>query len=114
MKKVKYYKKMKEDKKIWYSERWGEPLDVALPNGKILHFACEFYRGDGWHITDRETGLLSQNKCIPNKKELIQYIKDYLPAFSIATGTEYYKSQKDELKKFLKKINEEGVTKEDD
>ena len=53
MKKVKYYKKMKKGKKIWYSESWGEPLDVALPNGKILHFACEFYRGDGWYITDR-------------------------------------------------------------
>ena len=57
MKKVKYYKKNREKKKIWFSESWGEPLKVVLPNGKILHFACEFYRGDGWYITDTATGF---------------------------------------------------------
>lgn len=114
MKKVKYYKKMKEGKKIWYSESWGEPLDVALQNGKILHLVCEFYRGCGWYITDRETGLLCQRDGIPTKKQLTEYIKDRLEAYSRATDTEYYKNQKDELKQFLKKINEEGETKEDD
>lgn len=107
MKKVKYYKKMKEGKKIWYSESLGEPLDVALQNGKILHLVCEFYRGCGWYITDRETGLLCQHKGIPTKKELPEYIKDCLGAYSRVTDTEYYKSQKDELKQFLKKINDE-------
>ena len=40
MKKVKYYKKNTDRKKHWFSESWGEPLDVVLPNGKVLHFAC--------------------------------------------------------------------------
>lgn len=114
MKKVKYYKKIKEGKKTWYLESWGEPLDVALQNGKILHLVCEFYRGCGWYITDRETGLLFQHKDIPTKKELTEYIKDLLETYSRITDVEYYKSQKDELKQFLKKINEEGERKEDD
>lgn len=107
MKKVKYYKKNKEKKKTWFSESWGEPLDLILQNGKVFHFACEFYRGDGWYITDRETGLLSQNKHIPNKNELTKYIKDesFLKALSRIIDSEYYQKQKDELTEFLKKIN---------
>ena len=108
MKKVKYYKKIKKDKKIWFSESWGEPLDVSLLNGKTLHLVCEFIRGDGWKITDSETGLLAQTKGIPTKKQLMEYVKDkdLLVAFSRITNTEYYARQKDELTEFLKKINE--------
>lgn len=108
MKKVKYYKKIKKDEKIWFSESWGEPLDVSLLNGKTIHLVCEFIRGDGWYITDRKTGLLSQNKHIPNKKELTKYLKDenLLEALSRIMDTEYYQKQKDELTEFLKKINE--------
>lgn len=103
MKKVRYFKKM-EKGNIWYSESRGEPLDVELSNGKIMHFACEFYFGSGWRITDRETGLLSQNKYIANKKELLEYIKDkdFLTDLSRITNTGYYETQKDELKQFLK------------
>ena len=82
---------------------------MALPNGKTLHLACEFYRGCGWYITDRMTGLLCQNKDIPTKKELTEYIKDkdLLSAYSRITETEYYKRQKDELGHFLKKLKEQ-------
>ena len=102
MKKVKYYKKIIKDK-IYFSECWGEPLDVSLPNGKTLHLVCEFIRGDGWRITDMETGLLSQNKYISSKKELTEYIKDknFLSALSKATNGKYYERQKDELNQFL-------------
>lgn len=108
MKKVKYYKKNKEKKKTWFSESWGEPLDLVLPNGKVFHLACEFYRGDGWYITDMETGLLSQNKHISNKNELKKYLKDesFLKVLSRIMDSEYYQKQKDELTEFLKKINE--------
>ena len=111
MKKVKYYKKNTDRKKHWFSESWGEPLDVVLPNGKVLHFACEFYRGDGWYITDRETGLLSQNKHIPNKNELTKYLKDenFLKALSRIMDSGYYQKQKDELSLFLKKTGENIV-----
>lgn len=106
MKKEKYYKKMIKDKHVCYSESWGEPLDVALSNGKILHFACEFYRGDGWRITDKETGLLAKTKRIPNKRALTEYINDknFLAALLRITSTEYYERQKDELKQFLESI----------
>ena len=108
MKKVKYYKKNRQNKKIWFSESWGEPLDVVLPNGKVFRFACEFYRGDGWYITDRETGLLSQSKHIPNKNELTKYLKDesFLKVISRIIDSEYYQKQKDELSLFLEKISE--------
>ena len=106
MKKVKYYKKNRQKEKIWFSESWGEPLDLVLPNGKVFHFACEFYRGDGWRITDRETGLLFQNEHIPNKKELTKYLKyeNLLETLSRIMDSEYYQKQKDELTEFLKKI----------
>lgn len=105
MKKVKYYKKNKEKKKTWFSESWGEPLDLVLPNGKVFHLACEFYRGDGWYITDMETVLLSQNKHISNKNELKKYLKDesFLKVLSRIMDSEYYQKQKDELTEFLKK-----------
>ena len=104
MKKVKYYKKIKKDKNFCFLESLGEPLDLELPNGKIMHFACEFYRGDGWRITEMETGLLTENKYIPNKRALTEYIKDngFLTALARITNTEYYEKQKDELKQFLK------------
>ena len=97
---------MRKDNHVWYSENWGEPLDVALSNGKILHFACEFYRGDGWRITDRETGMLARSKRIPTKKVLTEYINDknFLEGVLRATSTEYYETQKDELKQFLESI----------
>lgn len=103
MKKVKYYKKIRKYKEIWFSEGWGKPLDVSLPNGKTLHLVCEFIRGDGWRITDRETGLLAQNKYIRNKEELTKYIKDrvFLSFFSRITNSEYYEKQRDELRQFL-------------
>ena len=108
MKKVKYYKKNRQNKKIWFSDSWGEPLDVVLPNGKVFCFACVFYRGDGLYITDRETGLLSQNKHIPNKNELTKYLKDesFLKVLSRIIDSEYYQKQKDELSSFLEKIAE--------
>ena len=104
MKKVKYFRKMGKATNNWYLESLGEPLDLELPNGKIMHFACEFYRGDGWRITEMETGLLIQNKYIPNKRALTEYIKDngFLTALARITNTEYYEKQKDELKQFLK------------
>ena len=103
MEKVTYYKKMKKGKNICYSRSLGEPLDVELPNGKIMHLACEFYRGDGWRITDRDTRMVTQNKHMPSKKVLTEYIKDkgFLTAFERTQNTEYYKKQKDELKQFF-------------
>ena len=106
MKKVKYYKKNKEREKIWFSESWGEPLYLVLPDKKIFRIVCEFYRGDGWYITDRDTGMLAQNKHIPNKRELRKYINDdnFLNVLSRIADSEYYQKQKDELSLFLKKI----------
>ena len=106
MKKVRYYKKNREKKKIWFSESWGEPLKVVLPNGKVLHLACEFYRGDGWYITDTATGFLAQNKNIPNKTELKKYIKDenFLKALERITNTEYYKKSEVELTEYKKQF----------
>lgn len=103
MKKIKYFKKIRQDKKIWYAESWGQPLDVELPNKKTLHLACEFYRGTGWILTDRDTGLITQHDVILNRKQLTEYISVATPFFSRITGTEYYKAQKDELKQFLDK-----------
>ena len=105
MKKVKYFRKMGKAPNNRYLESLGEPLDLELPNGKIMHLACEFYRGDGWKITDRDTGMLAQNKYIPSKKVLTEYIKDkgFLTAFARITSTEYYNKQKDELKQFFEK-----------
>ena len=104
MKKIKYFKKMNQDKKIWYAESWGYPLDVKLPNEKVLHLACEFYRGTGWILTDRDTGLITQNDEILNRKQLTKYISVATPFYSRITDTEFYKAQKDELKQFLKQI----------
>ena len=77
---------------------------------KILHFACEFYRGVGWRITERETGLLTQNKYIPNKRALTEYINDknFLAALLRITSTEYYETQKDELKQFLESCSKKA------
>ena len=100
-KKIKYFKKMRQDKKIYYAESWGYPLDVELINGKVLHLACEFYRDTGWVLTDRDTGMLAQNKAIRNKKQLLEYISAVTPTYSRITGTEYYKDNKDKLKQFL-------------
>ena len=104
MKKIKYFKKMRKDKKIWYAESWGQPLDIEFPNGKALHLALEFCRGTGWILTDRDTGLLAQHKDIPNRKQLLEYISAVTPTYSRITEAEYYKAQKDELNQFLKKI----------
>ena len=104
MKKIKYFKKMRQDGKIYYAESWGEPLDVELPNGKNLHLALEFCRGNGWILTDRDTGLLAQHKDIPSRKQLLEYILTLTPTYSRITDTEYYKVQKDELKQFLEQI----------
>ena len=95
---------MKQDDKIWYAESWGYPLDVKLPNEKVFHLACEFCRGAGWILTDRDTGLLAQHTDIPNRKQLSEYISAVIPNYSRITDTEYYKAQKDELKQFLKQI----------
>ena len=106
MKKVRYYKKNREKQKIWFSESWGEPLKVVLPNGKVLRFACEFYCGDGWYITDTATGLLAQNKNLPNKTELKKYIKDenYLQVLERITNTEDYKKSEVELTEYKKQF----------
>lgn len=95
---------MNQGRKIWYAESWGYPLDVELPNKKTLHLACEFYRGTGWILTDRDSGLTTQNDVIPNRKQLTKYISLATPFFSRVTDTEYYKAQKDELNQFLKQI----------
>ena len=107
MKKVKYFKKIKNDKNFWYSESWGYPLDVELPNKKTLHLACEFYRGTGWILIDRDTGLLAQHDVILNRKQLTEYISVVTSFYSRITDTEYYKAQKDELNQFLKNIEED-------
>ena len=104
MKKVKYFKKMKKGEIIWYSESWGYPLDVDLPNGKTLHLACEFYRDTGWILTDRDSGLITQNDELLNRKQLTKYISVATPYYSKITDTEFYKVQKDELNQFLKQI----------
>ena len=105
MKKIKYFKKMNQDEKIWYAESWGYPLDVKLPSEKVLHLACEFCRGAGWILTDRDTGLLAQHTDIPNRKQLSEYI--HIPAvisnYSRIIDTEYYKAQKDKFKQFFNK-----------
>lgn len=105
MKKIKYFTKIYEDEEIWYAESWGYPLDVKLPNEKVLHLALEFCRGIGWILTDRDTGLLAQHTDISNRKQLSEYI--HIPAvlsnYSRIIDTEYYKAQKDKLKQFLKK-----------
>lgn len=106
MRKVKYYKKMKQNKNIFFSESWGEPLWVVLPNGKVLHCICEFYRGRGWYITDVKTGLLVQTKNIKNKTELNKYIKDenFLKVLERTTNTEFYKKQVAELNEYKKQF----------
>lgn len=103
MKKIKYFTRINNGKKIWYAESWGYPLDVKLPNEKVLHLACEFCRGAGWILTDRDTGLLAQHDVILNRKQLTEYISVVPPFYSRITETEYYKAQKDEFKQFLKK-----------
>lgn len=107
MKKIKYFKKIRQDKKIWYAESWGQPLDVELPSGKTLHLACEFRRGTGWILTDRDTGLLAQHDEIPSRRQISEYISAVTPTYSRITETEYYKIQKDELNQFLKNIEED-------
>ena len=104
MKKVRYYKKNKQNGKIWFSESSGYQLDLVLPNGKFLNCACEFYRGVGWYITDMATGILVQNKYLPNKTELDKYIKDenLLKSLEIITNTEHYKKCESELTKYKK------------
>lgn len=106
MKKVKYYKKNRQKEKIWFSESWGEPLDVVLPNGKTLSLACEFYRGDGWYITDTATGFLAQNKNLPNKTELNKYIKgeNFLKVLERITSSEYYQKSEAELTEYKKQF----------
>ena len=103
MKKIKYFKKMRQDGKIRYAESWGYPLDVELPNEKVLHLACEFCRGAGWILTDRDTGLLAQHRDIPNRKQLLEYISAVTPIYSRTIDTEYYKDQKDKFKQFFEK-----------
>ena len=105
MKKIKYFKKMNQDGGIWYAEGWGYPLDVELTNGKTLHLACEFCRGAGWILTDRDTGLLAQHTDIPNRKQLSEYIPAVAPNYSRIIDTEYYKAQKDKFKQFFEKMN---------
>lgn len=107
MKKIKYFKKINQVGKIWYAENWGYPLDVELPNKKNFHLACEFYRGTGWILTDRDTGLIAQHDVILNRKQLTEYISLATPLYSRITDTEYYKAQKDELNQFLKNIKED-------
>ena len=103
MKKIKYFKKMNNGKKIWYAESWGYPLDVKLPNEKVFHLACEFVRGAGWILTDRDTGLLAQHTDIPNRKQLSEYIPAVTTHYSRIIDTEYYKAQKDKFKQFFEK-----------
>ena len=107
-KKIKYFKKMRPDKKICYAASWGYPLDLELKNGKTFHLVCEFCRGTGWIITDKDTGMLAQNKAILNKKQLLGYISTLAPVYSRITDSEYYKVQKDELKQFLERITKNG------
>ena len=96
---------MNQDGGIWYAEGWGYPLDVELTNGKTLHLACEFCRGAGWILTDRDTGLLAQHTDIPNRKQLSEYIPAVAPNYSRIIDTEYYKAQKDKFKQFFEKMN---------
>lgn len=101
MRKVMYYKKIKKNEKIFFSESWGEPLWVVLHNGKVLRLVCEFYRGRGWYITEAATGLLVQ-KNLKNKTELNKYIKDenFLKEAEEITNTEFYKKQVAELNEY--------------
>lgn len=106
MKKIRYYKAIKEGKKKRFVESWGEPLSIKLPCGNVIKCACEFYRGDGWNVTDTATGYLVQRKRIPNKTARAEYFKDadYLQAFSRIIGTEYYKQSVRDLEEYQKQF----------
>lgn len=108
MKKVKYYKKNKQNRKIWFSESRGYQLDLFLPNGNVFNCACEFNRGIGWNITDMATGFFVCNKYLPDKTELDKYIKDenLLKSLEIITNTEYYKKCVSELTEYKKCLSE--------
>jgi hypothetical protein len=105
-KKIRYYKAIKEDGKMRYVESWGEPLSIKLPDGSVFKCACEFYKGDGWKITDTATGILAQSEHIPNKKALAEYSKstDYIQALSRIITTDSYKQSKRALEEYQKQF----------
>lgn len=106
MKKVRYYKAIKEKGEVRFVESWGEPLTIELPCGAVLNLACEFKRGDGWKVTDTATGYLAQNKPIRNKEGLAEYYKDVslLKAFSRTIKQNYYQKAKSDLQEYQKQF----------
>ena len=106
MKKIRYYKAMKEGGKVRYVESWGEPLNVTLPCGTVLELACEFKRDKGWKATDTATGYIAQNKRIDNKNALANYYTDIdiLKALSRQTKQEYYQKAKADLEEYKKQF----------
>ena len=106
MKKIRYYKAIKDGKKIRYTEHWGEPLSIKLPGGNVIKCACEFSRSDGWRITDTATGFLAQQTYIPNKKALAKYIEnaDYLAAFARIINSDWYKKSVLDLEAYQKQF----------
>lgn len=105
-KKIRYYKAIKENGKMRYVESWGEPLNIKLPDGSAFKCACEFYKGDGWKITDIATGILAQSERIPSKKALAEYSKstDYTQALSRIITTDSYKQSKRALEEYQKQF----------
>lgn len=102
MKKVRYYKAIKEGKKQRFVESWGEPLKVNLPSGAVINCACEFVRGDGWRVTDTSTGFLMQNRQLANKKDRDGYFKNptILEVFERNLTRDYYKQAQQKLQEY--------------
>ena len=110
MKKIKYFKAMKKNNKKWFSESFGEPMKVALPNGITLILACEYSRLDGWHVTDTASGNTAQHRYIPNKKELKEYYKskEMLDALARISVSKSYMDSVEELNKYRTAISGEA------
>lgn len=106
MKKVRYYKAMKDGKKQWFVESWGEPLKVTLPSGNTINLACEFVRGYGWKCTDTSTGYLSQHRLLPNKKDRDEYFKnqEILEIIEKNRSFDFYKKAQQKLQEFQKQF----------
>lgn len=108
MKKIKYFKAMKKGKEKWFSESFGEPMTVALPNGIILILACEYSRMDGWHITDTASGYVAQNCYIPNRKKLKEYYEspETLNALARISVSKDYEDSVESLKNYRSQFEE--------
>lgn len=106
MKKIRYYKAIKDGKKIRYTEHWGEPLNIKLPDGNVIKCACEYTRLDGWRITDITTGFLAQHTYIPNKKALGEYLKNpsYTEALTRIVNSDSYKKSALDLEAYQKQF----------